>query len=153
MKIYSLWTMSRIFHKKLNTEAPWAAAHFLSSIYHLPPFLFHLFEDLYSAPTSESFRPSSYWSPHTCRYIYCGYSIHTHLQRESVVHSSENVLPLGSFYWNITSIYQVQASENKSKKVSKGLLLLPYCQRLWWSLSMPTLLFVFIHQSLVYSTK
>ena len=59
------------------------AAHFLSSIYHLPPFLFHLFEDLYSAPTSESFRSSSYWSPHTCRYIYCGYRIHTHIFKES----------------------------------------------------------------------
>ena len=44
------WTMSRIFHKKLNTmKYPRPASEAELSIYHLLPFLFHLFEDLYSA--------------------------------------------------------------------------------------------------------
>ena len=43
--------MSRIFHKKLNTmKYPRPASEAAElSIYHLLPFLFHLFEDLYSA--------------------------------------------------------------------------------------------------------
>lgn len=42
--------MSRIFHKKLNTmKYPRPASEAELSIYHLLPFLFHLFEDLYSA--------------------------------------------------------------------------------------------------------